>query len=78
MRKLSTEGHPFFIVSSNKNQLFIHFVKFMKSYIFKLLGASRFLVIYENLYFIIFRWFLKLFSIYLLKPSVYDFLIGIK
>ena len=48
----------------------------MKSYIFKLLGASRFLVIYENLYFIIFRWFLKLFSLYLLKPPMNDFKIN--
>ena len=48
----------------------------MKSYIFKLLGASRFLVIYEKLYFIIFRWFLKLFSLYLLKPPMNDFKIN--
>ena len=49
----------------------------MNSYIFKLLGTSRFLVIYENLYFIIFRWFLKLFSLYLLKPPMNDFKINI-
>ena len=49
----------------------------MKSYIFKLLGASIFLVIHENLYFIIFRWFLKLFSLYLLKPPMNDFKINI-
>ena len=42
----------------------------MKKSIFKLLGASTFLVIYEKLNFIIFRWFLKLFSIYLLKPTM--------
>ena len=48
----------------------------MKSYIFKLLGASRFLVIYENLYFIIFRWFLKQFSLYLRKPTMNDFKIN--
>ena len=37
------------------------------------MGASIFLVIYENSYFIIFRWFLKLFSLYLLKPPMNDF-----
>ena len=45
----------------------------MKSYIFKPLGASIFLVIYENIFFIMFRWFLKLFSLYLLKPPMKDF-----
>ena len=49
----------------------------MKSYIFKPLGASIFLVIYENIFFIMFRWFLKLISLYLLRPSMNDFKIDV-
>ena len=75
--KSSTDSHPFLIVSSSKNQLFIPNPNNAIIYNLWLVTTSVVKIWCENSNFVPFRWLLELISWYLRRLSMNDFKIDV-